>query len=303
MIKTEIKAVIKSAVETVIGDVRVTVNGNGMSFRINPIPVKQGSWISNHIRQRSGFSMPRKPLSLEVRLKKKRNRTITRLATILNSYENTPELFISLIVDRQKYPLESIEEEKRYFINFQRLIKRAYPKCWFIYKIEWSKSAKIHFHLIGSLGIDDKEQLHKKHKTILRQLWNQANDGEKLHYDAYHQCDCIKERHQGYMVAPSKCKTDMRCIKELNGCWMWGVINRDNIEKYTPLDFRLSAIEWVMFKGIISSYLKQNSTSIYYKKCFEWTAGTLNFVPYDEIIEAYIDCKTSTYERLRGYND
>jgi len=121
--------------------------------------------------------------------------------------------------------------------------------------------------------------LHIKHKRELRLLWEKAIGGTKLHANAYHQTDYIKEIYRGYMVAPKKRNEDMRCMKKLDGGHLWGYVNKDKIRFFPEIEAEFTDDEWNNCRSFLDDYLSTHTKGEYHKKALNWFSGTINFVP------------------------
>jgi len=104
--------------------VKLKIRGDSISFSQKK-PVK----IVNSVNL---FPRTWASLSDGEKLLKGRNRAMTRLATNCNSIKSEPDLFVTLMLDRKEHPCRDIEEEKRRFAKFRRLLRWAYPQAWAI---------------------------------------------------------------------------------------------------------------------------------------------------------------------------
>jgi len=80
-----------------------------------------------------------------------RKRTITRILELLYTIENPLQLFVSLTLDSAHRDISG-GDFKRLVRKFCRALGNRYPDGWFVYRVEWSKKAGLHFHLLGAIS-------------------------------------------------------------------------------------------------------------------------------------------------------
>lgn len=219
-------------------------------------------------------------------LLKRTKRIRSRLIKAFHSIKNKPSVFITLSIDRIKLPFVNIDDDKKLFIKFVRNIKRLFPQCWFIYKIEWSKHNQIHFHLIGSLSVQN-EYLSQKVETKLRNMWNAViRSNSKYNFDMR-----PYNNHISYITKASKNPQDMTCNRILGKRKKWGYINKENIVFHKKQNFSLTPEEFDIFTSYIIKWHERNSSSQSHIKQLNKTRGMLSFIPNGIIKKAMLYAK------------
>lgn len=193
--------------------------------------------------------------------------------------ESLPRSFVTLIFDKTINRNMTVLESKKLFEKFCRKLKRIFPDCWFIYKMEWSNKSGYHFHLIGTFKIrcSKKEILHR-----ITVLWGKLILSDSPKIADVQRCDF--ERHSGYLTKPSKRKPDCRVIAELNQKSSWGIIGKNNMQIILPKKIPLTKAQFRRLQEALLD-IKSHVTSSY-EKHLSNQCGCLGFLPPKELKEA-----------------
>lgn len=181
-------------------------------------------------RKRTGWRGPRKAYKKVSNLEKARRRSIKALGAVFARLLKKPKGFMTLIFDRAVKEWE-LDECLNCFERFRRYLERSFPKCWFIFVMEWSPRSGFHYHLSGRIG----------EKTVpldaIRQKWlsiTGSTDRESIHFKNY---DPI---HFFYVTKKEKAQYTRYLMKKLGRRSFWGCIHRKLMplapEEYIDLD-------------------------------------------------------------------
>ena len=229
---------------------------------------------------------------LGVRLRRRKGRFIAALCNI----KLEPKYFLTLMIPRNQRPFKDRDEERELFLKFVRLLRYRYPHCWFIYKVEWSNTAKIHYHLIGDFtGPRALPRLALPQiKREVKRLWetaigvSAANSVDLLFYD---------ERHKSYLTTREKFKKDIRCLDILRGGRMWNYINKGQISFHKRVVFKLTPQEFTVFSIFIDAYfLNRYPDAIGHYIQLRRSRGRVSYVPREVIMAA---CRYAKSRRWR----
>lgn len=229
----------------------------------------------------------REALSGKIILRRRRNRSIQNLMSFLSSCRGIPDLFLSLVADRNRRLYVNAKEEKKILKEFFKLVYKQYPQYAAVYKCEWHHGRKIHFHVVLFLNLENGSAADSVHRRRLSSFWRLVNKGLIKSGD-YHQTPCIPERHYSYLAKPSKANEDMKCLEELGRDTLWGCINTKKIDKYPDIELNFVGDEGIIFQECIDIYFEINTCAKKSRRILKRTAGTINGVPHWVLQEAII---------------
>ncbi len=246
-----------------------------------------------HVKGAASLAQGRKTVRQKtkgIRLKNRRQRSIVGLIRALSSIKGTHQCFLSLIFPKRRIGDDDYKNKKMiYFHIFISKLKYKYKHCKFIYKVEWSRSAGIHFHMIGSLHKNKIEFDQKRDERGIRKLWAKTLkivDKNKIKKAA--SLKPYSNAHISYLCTNGKLKLDMRCCDLIKKSKMYGFINKKNFKFYKKIIFKLTYAQFNKFKELITKYLEYKNRNIHsYIEQFNKTVGMFSFISHNVIINIY----------------
>ena len=226
-------------------------------------------------------------------LAKRARRQKVALIRLLSALSEKPYWFITLGFDRSEWPEISVVEAKRIFDNFARGVRRKFPACWFVYKMEWSPAARYHFHLMGRCRA--KIGQRKLYQSLLM-LWGRLVRGRSESVDVV---ECDFPRHFGYITKREKWNNEIKLIGDAGKCRTFGVINRTNLPLHKKESDVLTLDQWRFVRHRLIEYHKKNSKSMNYHKRIFNSSGILAFTPRKIIEESIALAVEQSYQDVR----
>ena len=181
-----------------------------------------------------------------------------RLMHLIFSLEKQPDVMVTLT-----YP-EVWEADyrkwKRDLVTFLKRVKRRFPMCWFIWKLEFQKRGAPHFHLLGSFGKD--VVVDKEIKKWISQAWYEVvNSGDEKHLRAGTNVKVLGSKKEVIIyVCKYISKEDMPRNREGKpikvGRW-WGKVG--NVPGRCIVAVRFNVSEYTMIKRLVKRWVKANA--------------------------------------------
>ena len=191
------------------------------------------------------------------KLEKARKRSIASLATLFARLKKPPWWFITLAFDRNARDCWTLEECLSSFRRFRRYLERRFPRCWFIFVMEFSPTNGYHFHLSGRFG---QKKIPKK---ALRTKWQRITDSE---YDgAMHFTRYVSSLHCSYVTKKKvKASRTQKLMRQLGHRSFWGCIHRKQlplarIKEIVLSDAQMEEFRWNLRNQIIATNGAQSS--------------------------------------------
>ncbi|GFM36903.1 hypothetical protein [Desulfovibrio psychrotolerans] len=227
------------------------------------------------------------------RLAKRARRQKVALIRLLSALSEKPYWFITLGFDRSEWPEISVVEAKRIFDNFARGVRRKFPACWFVYKMEWSPTARYHFHLMGRCRAKiGKRELYQS----LFMLWGRL---VRWGSESVHIVKCDFSRHFGYITKREKWNNEIKLIGDAGKCRTFGVINRAKLPLLKKEGVVLTVDQWKFVRNRLIVYHKKNSKSMNYHKRVFNSSGILAYTPRKIIEESIALAVEQSYQDVR----
>lgn len=268
---------------------KVTLCGSELKFR--PIRNSNSKSISKKIRQsKSSSTLPGREYKGRTTKKgEKLYRTSVKsrkwFLKTMSQIENTPNTFITATFPVASKACERVKLAKKYFYRFVRNVRKQFPNCYLIWKLETRQGRGIHFHILakfrgnGLTRADVYKILEKEWESMFRMSF----EGEKIFKVEKYK----KERHEGYLVKKSKFAEEMRCKTLLQGKRGWGIIGKKNIRFYEEKNFSFTPKEYKRMARYLKRYIAEHpELSEQYDKQLSHSAGSLYLFPPEELEKA-----------------
>lgn len=203
-------------------------------------------------RRRGGWSKSPPQKRKQSKLEKARKRSIAALATVFARLEKPPRGFMTLAFDRDAQDVWSIAECLECFKRFRRYLERSYPKCWFIFVMEWSPTNGFHFHLSGRLGQKPVPcgELRSKWQKITGSSYRRA-----VHFKAYN-----PEVHHCYVTKKKiKAARTRKLMRMLGRRSFWGCIHRKQMPLAPIQRLALDEDQMACFRSELERQITNNN--------------------------------------------
>jgi len=180
-----------------------------------------------------------------------------RLLKTLFSLTEYPEHFITLTYPKE-FPLDS-RKWKRDIDTFEKALKRAFPRAWFVWKLEPQKRGAPHFHLLGSF-----RQTSLTYRALCEWLsytWYRiVGSGDVKHLKAGTNIK-LPDSKVAVRKYISKYTGKTFTLDDLPDCWgepgrFWGIIGRANFPKRDALYLDLDFNEFVQVRRFLKRWLR-----------------------------------------------
>ena len=155
------------------------------------------------------------------------NKRTLHYARMVGRVETTPDTDIRLaFADSLGHPV-CYEQARKFLRRFAMQLRRWYPACWWVWKIEMSAQGALQIHLVGSFG----KVLSPKELNRCGHHWqNVIGQYDKRLFDRS-PCDRF---HLSRLFAPRKLPQEVTFIKENPGKCTLGIINHQRVKFTTP---------------------------------------------------------------------
>ena len=257
--------------------VKVSLQNTALSWKtITPNTTSNAALARSWLRKWSSVSKSggkHSPAALE----KNRRRRMNKLGRLCAALTENPSVFLTLDFDRKVRRNWSITQCRKCFAKFRRFLLKAYPRCWFIYSMDYAPKTRFHFHMIGKFCEKaNKARVISEWLRITGSTQSKMLDGQK--YGLY---------HKWYLTSGTKAEGIRKVMEGLGRRSFWGTINKKCMPLSKQQDMKISPSRWRTFCNILRQEIEKAGDAQSSKNILRHPSGALNYCSADQLATAF----------------